>query len=206
MDADILKIFSDTPQKALIGHTTNSHAKPLIRWLEKNGLEIARSSRTYRVDNAKDGNLLSAEDIVLLQHMNQPVEATLRDTGVVYLNATNYREEVMEAQQPAMVLFYAKNGEMGRGLAALSKALLKVFPLFKICAYPLPDAKLLTVDSFKVYNTRFGLRGVPTLLLYDYEEGEMIVQGTVHGGYSELATLKYQLARLPKIIKRRIMD
>lgn len=96
--------------------------------------------------------------------MNQPVEKTLASKDLVYLNAVNFNAEVLDADRPVMVLFYSRNGGLSGGLAALAKTLLNMFPEFKPCVYPLPDAKLLTVDTFEVYHSRYGLRGVPALL------------------------------------------
>jgi hypothetical protein len=145
-------------------------------------------------------------DRELLRYMNQPVEKTFDRTDLVYLNAATFNEEVLDAERPVMVLFYSRNGELSRGLAALARVLLNMFPDFKPCAYPLPDAKLLTVDTFKVYHTRYRLRGVPALLFYDKEGGVVEVQGAIHGGYNQIEEVKRQLEKIPRIIRRKIMD
>ncbi|MEE8398868.1 MAG: hypothetical protein V3S89_07670 [Desulfobacterales bacterium] len=145
-------------------------------------------------------------DRELLRYMNQPVERTFDRTDLVYLNAATFNEEVLNAERPVMVLFYSRNGQLSRGLAALARALLNMFPDFKPCAYPLPDAKLLTVDTFKVYHTRYRLRGVPALLFYDKKGDVVEVQGAIHGGYNQIEEVKRQLEKIPKIIRRKIMD
>ncbi len=204
MDADVPILHSEPLRSSLVRSAQEEESSPLNGWLRSRGLVLR--DRAYFMARSGGIGLPTSSDAALIRDMKQPVEMTLKETGVVYLNAINYRAEVLEAAQPAMVLFYSKNGELSRGLAALAKALVSLFPAFKLCAYPLPDAKRITVDSFEIYSTRYGLRGLPTLLLYDFEDGEMEVQGVVHGGYSELEVLKYQISRLPKIIRRRIMD
>jgi hypothetical protein len=146
-------------------------------------------------------------DEALTKYLDQPAEDTLRPTDVVYVSALNFAEEVLAEDRPVMVLFFSQGGSLSRGSAAFVRVLHRNFPEIKVAAYVLPHAKALSVDSFQVYNKRYGLKGVPTTLFYDHDkDGNMDIQGKINGGYEILENLKYKMQELFPIIEKDIMD
>jgi hypothetical protein len=146
-------------------------------------------------------------DETLMTYLDQSAGETLRPTAVVYVSALNFATEVLAENGPVMVLFFSQGGSLSRGSAAFVRVLHTNFPEIKVAAYKLPPARMLSVDSFQVYNKRYGLKGVPTTLFYDHDKnGNMDIQGKINGGYEILENLKYKMQKLFPIIEKDIMD
>ena len=146
-------------------------------------------------------------DGTLSKYLDQPIEKVLGPAGVVYVNALNFEDEVFRSDRPVMVIFYSRDGSLARGTAAFVRVLHSNLPGIKVAAYVLPTAKDLSVRTFMVYNRRYELQGVPTILFYDRDkDGNMVVQGKLQGGYEILDDLKDAMEKFFPAIEKNIMD
>lgn len=203
MDAVIPGIIADP-----LGVTAYTSSVEFEGRLRKTGLMVA--DEVFGGSDAQAAEKRRFEyppDETLLRYLDQAIEETLRPTGVVYVNALNFKKEVLLSDRPVMVLFYSQDGSLAKGSAAFARVLHSNLPEIKVAAYVLPPAKTLSVDSFQVYSERYGLKGVPTTLIYDHDKnGNMETQGKVNGGYEYLEDLKYNMEKLFPVIEKDIMD
>lgn len=130
-------------------------------------------------------------DSTLEQWMKQPVEETLKGTGVVYVNDGNYQREVFGAGKPVMVLFYGLSDGC-QGLGALVKVLHQRFPSIKVCAYRDPGGKTISRAEFDELARKYGLKDAPALLFYKHEGPRAMNLGSdvdLYKGIIKLETL-----------------
>ncbi len=144
-------------------------------------------------------------DSVLEQYMHQPVEKTLEGTGVVYVNDYNYEQEVLNADRPVMVLFYA-NDAGSKGLAALVKVLNERFPQIKVCAYKETDRDYITPQEFEALKEKYPLKDSPSILFYDNDNGKMELQAELPRGPPDIKELKRLIRACYDYIPKKILD
>ena len=152
-------------------------------------------------------------DSILERYMSQTVEQTLEGTGVVYVNDSNFQHEVMDANQPTMVLFYAQDSnnptnEGGvNGLAALTRVLADNFPQIKVCAYEVSERNSISPGEFGVLQRKYPFLQIsPTLAFFDNDGGRNEFDGTFDGGISNVPLLIDKIGSVGGIVQQYLLD
>ena len=167
-------------------------------------------------------------DHVLEQRMAQPVEETLKGTGVVYVDDSTFKREVYQEHLPkkqrknVMVIFYNNNCEYGsKGNAASAKEIKKANPNLKFVAYRMSigtstpdDVRLhveslygvLTTPAIQIYSNNNGIIKLSKGALVDANQDDPIVKTgdklNVYGGPSNLNETKWVIEEVMKSLKR----
>ena len=146
---------------------------------------------------AGQDNFVIPSDNVLRQYMSQPVEQTLAGTGVVYVDDNNFQREVMDANQPTMVIFYGgdpnnptnRGGDLG--LAALTRVLADNYQEIKVCAYRIDNQNAMSGTELNALRAKYNfLQAAPALAFFDNDSGRNQFEGATNGGYSTLDKVK----------------
>lgn len=145
-------------------------------------------------------------DEVILKYMSQPVEQTLPE-GYTPVNDDNYHAEVLEADRPVMVLFYADNENYkgvkpSRGLATLTRILAEKFPEIKVCAYQINNRLTVNDAEFKLVTSKYPLKDTPALLFYKRKENGMELLGQKSKGIVEIANLQRLIKKYTSLIPK----
>ena len=164
---------------------------------------------------AGQDNFVIPSDNVLRQYMSQPVEQTLAGTGVVYVDDNNFQREVMDANQPTMVIFYNQNpnnptGASGvSGLAALTRVLSDNYNGIKVCAYRINDRDGVNTSEFNALQAKYNfLQTTPALAFFDNDRGrnEYFDDISVSGGITKMETFSKFLRIYEREIPRQLLD
>ncbi len=206
MDADIHKYYTGPSKTEQVEAAKTTSSGIFKNWLKNKGFELAGNALGGGPTHvAEPPNRKLPPDFVLRQYMNQPVEKTLKGTGVVYVGPLNIEKEVFGAKKHVILLFYTRTGKLDRGLAAFAKTFLDWNPKkFKMCAYEMADAEfwVKNQEKFEVYQSRYGINGIPWLSFYEYKDGIIELDGYVRGGYEKLGRLKRSINELSGKIER----
>lgn len=117
-----------------------------------------------------------AQKANITKSMSIPVRDQLINTKVIYLTENTFEKEVLQSDEPVLVLFFLHDNENRQDIntdsqaaAALLKGLHEDNPNIKIAAYDLktPD------HYFDVVQQKWNPHGIPALLLYAQDKGKM---------------------------------
>ena len=213
----VVEIAADAIDDYVNAHPTSGYE---IQLAEQEGTypiisDIADILGTKEAIAGQD-NFVIPSDNVLRQYMSQPVEQTLAGTGVVYVDDNNFQREVMDANQPTMVLFYNQNpnnptGASGvSGLAALTRVLSDNYDGIKVCAYRINEFDVVGGNELRALQNKYGfVKNTPFLAFFDNDSGRNRFAGSdisCNGGFINLQGLEPALNFYSKAVPREILD
>lgn len=149
-------------------------------------------------------------EAMLRTYMSQPVEDTLPDR-TVYVNDNTYQAEVMDANQPTMVMFHVtgdtENVGGTQGLAALTRVLADKFPEIKTAAYEINDSNIVTAEEKAELQEKYPmLKSTPALVFYDNDNGKNEYLAQSSGGILDVDFLKKAITNYDKAIPIHMLD
>lgn len=158
-------------------------------------------------ENADAGVDEIVDDATLLKYMNQPVEETLKDTNVTYVDDSNYQREVFQEHLPAgqrrpvMVLFYNNRSQLSQGNAALSRVISERFPQIKYCAYKISDGSSNDKFARNELRKKYGVRDTPAIMMYKNNNGTIENMGKDWNAAGGIKTLDFLKIKIQAYIK-----
>ena len=148
--------------------------------------------------------------------MAQPVEETLKGTGVVYVNDGTYQREVFQEhlpgdqRRPVMALFFDNREDYSMGNASLLRTIGDYFPKIKRCGYKISDETHTPKGMLEHLSTLYPpiakSQLTPAILCYHVSDGKVKYDDQLAGGISKLSTLKENIAIFRDYIPKNILS
>lgn len=112
---------------------------------------------------------------VIHQEMQKSVDSILTDIGAMSVDDDNYYEAI-DTSVPFSVFFYSQKGNASKGMAVVCRLLNENYPDIKWYAYQLTYEDMAVGKRWNAIKTKYNIRTIPTLIVFN------VVDGTVEGG------------------------